>query len=149
MEESGQPISPQQTEEKVAARYRVILILWIAILISVGVMFALAVVIPGSGTANQTLSFALLGIGFITATVSLLLKQQMLKKAIETHQIEGLLSAYIVGFALSESAAIFGLMDHFLTASGYYSFGFIVAAIGMFLHFPKKEHLRAVSFEQL
>jgi hypothetical protein len=148
MKESGQLISPQQAEEKVAARYRVILILWIAILISVGVLFALAVVIPSSGTANQTLSFAFLGIGLMTVTISLLLKQQMLKKAIERQQIQALLNACIIGFALSESAAIFGLMDHFLTGSGYYRFAFIIAAIGMFLHFPKKEHLRAVSFKQ-
>ena len=148
MEESKQVISPQQAEEKVAARYRVILILWIAILTSVGVMFALAVVIPSSGAANQTLSFALLGIGLMTVTISLLLKQQMLKKAIETQQIQALLTAYIIGFALSESAAILGLMDHFLTDSGYYRFAFITAAIGMFLHFPKKEPLRAVSFKQ-
>jgi hypothetical protein len=55
------------------------------------------------------------------------------------------MSAYIVSFALCESAALFALMDHFTTGSGYYRFGFILAAIGMLLHFPKKEHLRAVS----
>ena len=117
-------------------------------LTSVGVLFALAILIPSSGTANQTLSFALLGIGLLTVIMSLLLKQQMLKKAIEQQQVPALMNAYIIGFALSESAAIFGLLDHFLTGSGYYRFAFIAAAIGMLLHFPKKEHLRAVSFKQ-
>ena len=148
MDEPGKLIGPQEAEAKVAARYRVILILWIAILTSVGVLFALAVVIPSSGTANQAMSLALLGTGFVTVTISLLLKQQMLKKAIEKQQIQVLLNAYIIGFALSESAALFGLMDHFVTASGYYRFAFIIAAMGMSLHFPKKEHLRAVSFKQ-
>jgi hypothetical protein len=37
MEESKQVISPQQAEERVAARYRVFLFLWIAILISMGI----------------------------------------------------------------------------------------------------------------
>ena len=148
MEEPEQVISPQQAEEKVAARYRVILILWIAILTSVGVMFALALLIPSSGSANQTMNLALLGIGFMTVTTSLVLKQQMVKKAIETQQVSALLNAYIIGFALSESAAIFGLIDHFATGSGYYRFAFIMAAIGMLLHFPKKDHLRAVSFKR-
>jgi hypothetical protein len=141
-------INPQEAEAKLAARYRVVLILWIAILISVGILFSLAVFTPSSGTANQMLSFALLGTGFTTVTVSLLLKQQMVRKAIEKQQVQALLSAYIIGFALCESAALFGLMDHFATGSGYYRFGFILAAIGMLLHFPKKEHLRAVSYKQ-
>src|SRR5439155_13872232 len=119
--------------------------LWIAILFSVGLLFALASFTPSSGTANQTLSFALLGIGFATVTGSFLFKQQMLKKAIEKQEIQALQSAYIISFALCESAALFALMDHFTTGSGYYRFGFILAVIGMLLHFPKKEHLRAVS----
>ena len=69
-------INPQEAEAKVAARYRVGLILWIAILISVGILFSLALFIPSSGTANQTLSFALLGAGFTTVTASLLLKSR-------------------------------------------------------------------------
>ena len=141
-------INPQEAEEKVDARYRVILILWIAILLSIGFLFSLAVFIPSSGTANQTLSLALLGTGFATVTVSILLKQQMIRKAIEKQQVQALSSAYIIGFALCESAALFGLMDHFVTGSGYYRFGFFLAAIGMLLHFPKKEHLRAVSYKQ-
>ena len=148
MEKSKQLISPQQAEAQIAARYRVFLFLWIAMLTSVGVLFALAILIPSSGTANQTLSFALLGIGLLTVIISLLLKQQMLRKAIERQQVAALMNAYVIGFALSESAAIFGLMDHFLTGSDYDRFAFIAAAIGMLWHFPKKEHLRAVSFKQ-
>lgn len=148
MEDSKQVISPQQVEERVAARYQVFLILWIAISISVGVLFALAVFLPGSGTANETLSFALLGMAFVTMVTSLVIKQQMVKKAIEQQQVAALLNAYVVGFALSESAAIFGLLDHFVSGSGYYRFSFVMAAIGLLLHFPKKDHLRAVSFKQ-
>jgi len=140
--------NPQEAEAKVNARYRVIFILWIAILISIGILFSLAVFIPSSGTPNQTLSFVLLGTGFATVAVSLVLKQQILRKAIEKQQVQALLNAYIIGFALCESAALFGLMDHFVTGSGYYRFGFMLAAIGMLLHFPKKEHLHAVSYKQ-
>jgi hypothetical protein len=149
MEESKQVISPQQAEERVAARYRVFLFLWIAILISMGILFALAVFLPSSGTANETFSFALLGTAFVTVVTSLFIKQQMLKKAIEQQQISALMNAYIIGFALSESAAIFGLLDHFVSGSGYYRFSFILAAIGLLLHFPKRDHVRAASFKQL
>ncbi len=140
--------NPQEVEAKVDARYRVFLILWIAILISIGILFALALFIPSSGKANQTFSIALLGIGFATVATSFVFKRQMLKRAIEKQQLQALMSAYIVSFALCESAALFALMDHFTTGSGYYRFGFILAASGMVLHFPKKERLRAVSYKQ-
>jgi Na+/H+-translocating membrane pyrophosphatase len=140
--------SPQEVEAKVDSRYRVFLILWTAILISVGILFTLAVFIPSSGKPNQTLSMALLGTGILAVATSFVYKQQMLKKAIEKQQLQALMSAYIVSFALCESAALFALMDHFTTGSGSYRFGFALAAIGMVLHFPKKEHLRAVSYKQ-
>lgn len=137
--------NPQEVEAKVDARYRVFLILWVAILVSIGILFALALFIPSSGKGDQTFSIILLGLGFATVSTSFVFKQQMLKKAIEKQQLQALMSAYIVSFALCESAALFALMDHFTTGSGYYRFGFILAAIGMVLHFPRKDHLRAVS----
>jgi hypothetical protein len=137
--------NPQEVEAKVDARYRVFLILWVAILISIGILFALALFIPSSGRGDQTFSIILLGLGFATVSTSFVFKQQMLKRAIDKQQLQALMSAYIISFALCESAALFALMDHFTTGSGYYRFGFILAAIGMVLHFPRKDHLRAVS----
>ncbi len=139
--------NPHEVEAKVDARYRVFLILWIAMLISIGIIFTLALFIPSSGQPNQTFSIALLGIGTASVTASFVYKQQMLKKAIEKQQLQTLMSAYIVSFALCESAALFALMDHLTTGSGYYRYGFTLAAIGMLFHFPKKEHLRAVSYK--
>jgi uncharacterized membrane protein len=86
MEDSKQVISPQQAEERVAARHRVFLMLWIAILTSMSILFALAVFLPSSGTANETFSFALLGTAFVTVVMSLIIKQQMVKKAIDQQQ---------------------------------------------------------------
>lgn len=141
-------INPQEAEAKVAARYQVMLILWIAMLTSLSVLLVVAIVTPSSGTPNQTLSFFFLGVGLVAVIVSLVLRLRLLKQAIEKQQLQSLMSAYIIGFALSEAAGIFGLMDHFTTGSGYYRFAFIVAATGMLLHFPKKDHVRAVSFKQ-
>jgi len=50
-----------------------------------------------------------------------------------------------VSLSLWESAVLCALMDHFTTGTGYYRFGFILAAIGMVLHFPKKDHLRTMA----
>ncbi len=141
-------INPQEAESKVAARYRVILILWIAMLVSLGVLLVLALVLPGSGRANQMLSFSLLGIGLVAVIVSVLVKQSLLRQSIEKQQLAPLLNAYVISFALCEAAGIFGLLDHFVTGSHYYCIAFAVAAVGMLLHFPKKDHVRAAMYQQ-
>ena len=143
-----QLISPQEEEAKVAARYRVFLVLWIAILISVVLFLVLALAVASTGVANPMLSYSLLGIGLIVVIVSVLLKNRLVKQAIEKHEIQSLQSAYIIGMALCESAALFGLLDHFVTGSNICWFTFLLAATGMLLHFPKKDHLRAVAYRQ-
>lgn len=148
MEEPKRLISPQEEDAQLSARYRTFLILWIAILTSIGIMWVVAVFTTNSATPNQTLSFALLIAALSAVTISILVKQRLLSQAIQRQQIEKLMSAYIVAFALSESAAIFGLMNHFATGFRYYWLTFVLAGLGMLAHFPKKDHLRAVSQQQ-
>ena len=140
-----QLISPQEAEAKVAARYRVFLILWIGIFMSVVLFLVLALVVASTGVANPTLSYSLLGIALIVVIVSVLLKQRLVNQAIEKRDVQSLQSAYIVGMALCEAAALFGLLDHFVTGSNICWFAFLFAVTGMLLHFPKKDHLRAVA----
>jgi len=52
-------------------------------------------------------------------------------------------SGYILSFVLCESAALCGLLDHFVAASSYAYFSFALGLLGMLLHFPKKDHVRA------
>lgn len=140
-----QLISPQEAEAKVAARYRVFLILWIGIFMSVVLFLVLALFVASTGVANPTLSYSLLGIALIVVIVSVLLKHHLVKQAIEKREIQTLQSAHIIGMALCESAALFGLLDHFVTGSNICWFAFLFAVTGMLLHFPKKDHLRAVA----
>ena len=138
-------ISPQQAEAKVAARHRVMVILWMAILASLFVLLILALAVPSSGTSNQTLTSTLLGLSLVAAIVSVGVKRHLLKQAIDKQELQPFMSAYVIAFALCESAALFGLLNHFATGSVYYRVQFSIAAIGMLLHFPKKDHVRAVS----
>ena len=136
--------NPQQIESTVEARHRIFLILWVAILGSMALLFTLSVAIANvNPAANPTLSFAFLGVAFTLVLVSFLIKQRAVKLAIEKRDVASLQSGYIVSFALCESAALFGLLDHFVTGSSYYYFSFALGALGMLLHFPKKDHIRA------
>ena len=138
-------ISPQEAEAKVAARYRVFLVLWLGIFVSVLLFLILALGVASTGVANPMFSYSLVGIGLIVVIVSVLLKHRLLKQAIAKRDIGSLQSAHIIGLALCESAALFGLLDHFVTGSNICWFAFLFAVTGMLLHFPKKDHLRAVA----
>ena len=117
-------------------------------LMSLGIFLSLAVFVPGSGSPNRTMSYAFFGISMVLVIASLLIKQRQLKQAIEKRQVALLQNAYILGFALCEAAALFGLLDHFVTGSNNYRYMFALAVFGMLVHFPKKDHVRSVSYKQ-
>ncbi len=137
--------NPQEVEARVAARYQVFLILWILMLVSLAFLLCLAVFVRGSGRPDRTMSYLSFGISIVLVIASLLIKHRQVKQALERRQVSLLQSAYILGFALCEAAALFGLMDHFVTGSNNYRYMFALAVFGMLLHFPKKDHVRAVS----
>ena len=140
-------ISPQEMEAKVDARYRVFLILWFALLMSVTLFLVLVLFAGSHGTPNPVLSYALLAVGVSIVLVSFVLKQQLVRKAIDKADIAALQSAHIISLALCESAALFGVFDRFVTASQTSWFLFAIAALGILLNFPSKDNVRAASFK--
>ncbi len=134
--------SPQQIEDRVEARYKVFLILWFALFVSVVLMLMLVLATGSTGVPNRMLSYMLLGVGSTTVLISFLLKQQLVQKAINNNNIAALQSAHIVVLALCESAALMGVLDRFTTASSTSWFLFAIAALGILLHFPKKNDIR-------
>ncbi len=136
--------NPQQIEARVEERHKVLLILWFALLISITAFFVMTLFVPGrSAEPNALFSYALAGAAFMAVVASVLFKQQFVKRATEKRDVPTLQSGYLIGFCLSESAALFGLLDHFVTGSKYYYFSFALSLLGMLLHFPKKDHVRA------
>jgi len=141
-------LSPQEMESRIAARYLVFVILWFSIFMSVMIFLGIVLMAGSKGTPNPMLSYVLLGIGSMIVVVSFLLKQQLTRRAIDKQDVAALQSALIISLALCESAALFGLLDRFVTASNTSWFLFAVAAVGVLLHFPKKDDLRAVSYKR-
>jgi F0F1-type ATP synthase membrane subunit c/vacuolar-type H+-ATPase subunit K len=137
---------PGQIEARVEARHRVILIVWFSLMMSISIFLVITTMIPSkTAEPNTTLSFALIGVAFTVVIASILIKQRFVQRAIEKRDAAMLQTGYIIGFALCESAALWGLVDHFVTGSSYYYLSFALALLGMLLHFPKKDHVRAAT----
>jgi hypothetical protein len=131
------------------ARYRVLLILWLAIFSSVIMLFVMTKIIgaPKAAEANMVLVSIFMALGLFTIALSFVLKRRLLSQAIERQRPDLVQTGLILGLALCEAAAIFGLIIFFVTGYAHYYLCFIVSLAAMLLHFPRREHLRAASFK--
>jgi len=142
------PIETDQPD--IDARYRTLLILWFAICMSVLMFLALTRLAPVAAVGNRNLTLALNSMGLLPVALSFLLKQRALAKSVATQRLDLVQSAYVLSFALCESSALLGLVDHFTTGSRYSYFAFVISGLGLLLHFPQKQNLvNASSYRQL
>ena len=79
---------------------------------------------------------------------SFLVKQRLLSRAVGEQRPELVTNAYVVGFALSEAAGVLGLASAFVAGGGFFYILFLVAAVGLLLHFPRRDDLAAAAFEE-
>ena len=122
-------------------RYRTIFVLWFAIAMSVMMFLVLAQFTPTKESGDLKMSLILNSLGIVPLGISFLLKQRFLEQAATKQKLDLVQIAYVLAFALSEMAALLGLMDHFLNGAHYYYLGFLLAGLGLLLHFPRKQHL--------
>ncbi len=144
-----QPQNQDKARVSIEARYRILLILWFAILNSVALVFVLTLFIqrPETAETNSVLALTLAGVGILTAIISFVVKNKLLEQAAEKQQPTLVQSAYIIAFALSEVAGLLGLLMYMTSAERYYYLMFIVSAVCMLAHFPRREHLVATVFK--
>ena len=124
--------------------------IWIAMLMSIGFYFAFTFFTqrPENVEANSTLFLVLVGIALSTVLISFPVKNKLINQAIEQQHVPLVQQAYIVAWALSEVAALLGLLDFFLTGNRYFYVLFLIAVLAQLLHFPKREHVIHASFKK-
>ena len=142
-----QPIGSDRPN--IEARYRTIITLWLAVIMSVLTFLAIIYFIPVEvPSPNRTLSLLLNILAIIPFGISLLVKQRILNKAIGEQRLDLVKAGYVAAFALCEAAALLSVVDHFINNSPYFYVGFIFAGLGLLLHFPQKKHLLNASNQQ-
>ncbi len=135
-------------QENIELRIRTIRILWLALFISVGLYYAVTFFVPRSeNEPNATLFLMLLAVSVTTALASFIIKNNFLTRAERQQQVQLVQQGYILTFALSELPALLGLVDYFATGNEYYYALFIISALGMLLHFPRREHVLNATYK--
>ena len=124
-------------------------IIWMALLISLGFYYAITVFVerPEDAAANPTLSLVLICVAVLAVLISFLIKGKLLSKAVDQQNIGMVQQAYIVTWAITEVPALLGLSDFFQTSDRYYHALFIISALGLLLHFPRREAVVNAAFK--
>ena len=134
-------------------RYQTMLTLWFALLMSV-VMYLvfLFVAAPPLSTESRTqtqsiLIVVLTMLGAIMVALSFLVKNRFLERSVDQQNVVLVQQGTIVACAMCEVSALLGLLERLVFGySGYYLM-FVLAAVGMLFHFPRRSHLEAASFK--
>ncbi|HYP01940.1 MAG TPA: hypothetical protein VER76_17245 [Pyrinomonadaceae bacterium] len=122
------------------ARRRGLLLIWGAQVFSLALLFGLTYVVrPEASTdGNHTLAWALGAVGFTSFISSFLVRRKLLAQAMEKRRLDLGTSAYVVAFALCEMTALLGFVAYIITGLSYALHSFIIAAVGLLLHFPAR-----------
>ena len=136
-------------EENIDARYRTMLILWLAQMMSVGMFLLLTQLVDTSGErpANSLLSFTYAGLGTFSAIVSFVVRSKLLQISVEKQDPLMVQKALVVGCALCEVPALLGVLSRFTLPGRDYFLLLLISALSMALHFPRKIHLLAASYK--
>lgn len=138
---------PQATIE---LRLRTMRMLWFGMFGSIVLYYVLTIFVGRSERAepNNTLSLILLVVGLSTVAISFVIKNMLLKRAVEQQQLQQVQVAYIAALAFAEVPALLGMLDFFVTGHPHYYVLFIIGVLGQILHFPRREHLANASFKK-
>ena len=144
-----EPMNQRPESSGLEARYRVLLILWLAMLSSAFTFFVLTMIIgmPEEIDANMMLVPFLMAVGIFSIILSFVLKRRFLSRAVERQSPELIQVGLVVALALCEVAALLGLVIFFVTGCHYYYLAFILSVMAMLLHMPRRDALRAATFQ--
>ncbi|HSE20819.1 MAG TPA: hypothetical protein VLB68_04150, partial [Pyrinomonadaceae bacterium] len=135
--------NPDNPHANTEQRVLTMRILWFAMLLSIAIYYVMTIFVKRSEDLAEkpSLSVGLLGAGVSTTLISFLIKSKLLTKAVEQRNVAMVQQAYIVTWAITEVAALLGLLDFFLTNDRYYYVLLIISALGQLFHFPRREHV--------
>ncbi|MFN2513701.1 MAG: hypothetical protein ABR568_20060 [Pyrinomonadaceae bacterium] len=140
----------QSTHPSVDARYRILLIIWFALLSAVGLYFMVAQLVQPSevdSAQNKMLTIILSGMGAFLVVASFAVKRRFLKQSVERQEIALVQTGFIVAVAMCEAGALFGLVDLMVTGNRYYFVVMMIGALGILFHFPRRDDLLSATYK--
>lgn len=134
-------------------RYQTLIVLWFALLMSVVMYFVFTLLVTPSinkdldNSRRALLIFGLTALGTFLVVMSFAVKNKLLKRSVERQDINLVQKALVIGCAICEVSALLGLVEFFIVGNREYYLLLVLAAGGIALHFPRRSHLEAASYQ--
>jgi O-antigen/teichoic acid export membrane protein len=140
--------SPKPTS--VESLYRTQFIIWLAILFTMSMFLFVTMIIevPADRSDDPTMVWILLAVGISTTILSFVLRRRFREQAIEKQNPALLQTGLIIALSLCELAGMFGMFVFFVNGTPFYYLFFIISALGILLHMPRLDHIRAATFKE-
>jgi magnesium-transporting ATPase (P-type) len=143
------PANQDDPQTNIELRIRTMRTLWFGLLVTIGIYYGFTLVAERREglEPNPSLSLSLMCVAILMVLVAFVIKTKWLSRALEQKSTGMVQQAYVVTWAITEIAAVLGLIDFFLTNDRYYFVLLIIAALGVLLHFPRREHVVNAAFK--
>jgi NADH:ubiquinone oxidoreductase subunit 2 (subunit N) len=139
-------------ENNLDKRYQTLIILWFALLTSIGVYFLFSMFVTpevhGPGNPSRSLLIVTLtALGTFLVVVSFAVKNKFLERSVEKQDIGLVQKGLVIACAMCEVSALLGLLEYFVIGNREYYLLFVMAALGTAFHFPRRSQLESASYK--
>jgi NADH:ubiquinone oxidoreductase subunit 2 (subunit N) len=140
-------------EHNLDKRYQTLVVLWFALLLSVGMYFLfLTFAAPriqnGPVNGSSFLIVVLTVLGVFLVIVSFAVKQKLLERSVEKQDVSLVQKALVIACAMCEVSALLGFVERLVIGNREYYWLFLFAAGGIALHFPRRGQLESASYKK-
>jgi NADH:ubiquinone oxidoreductase subunit 2 (subunit N) len=139
-------------ENNLDKRYQTLVILWFALLMSIGVYFLFSMFVTPEvhGPGNPSRAFlivVLTALGTFLVVASFAVKNKFLERSVEKQDIGLVQKGLVIACTMCEVSALLGLLEYFVIGNREYYLLFVVAALGTAFHFPRRSQLESASYK--
>jgi uncharacterized membrane protein len=134
-------------------RYRTLVVLWFGMLMSIATLFVFTLFIgppfsggPTSGP-NKILLFVFAAVGMFLVVLSFAVKGKLLARSVDQQDASLVQTALVISLAMCEVSALLGVVERLVVGNREYYLLFLLAVIGLVLHFPRREALVAATWK--
>ncbi len=130
-------------------RQRSLFTLWFALCLSIGLylMVTLFAMTPRQEPGSKLLSFVFAAVATLAVILSFPLKQKLLRRSVEKQDPAAVQTAFTLAWAMCEVSALLGIVEYSVVGTRDYLALFLLAAVGMILHFPTRKHLLNATYK--
>ncbi len=118
-------------------------------LMNMGILFLVAFIAAPevNGSASKLLTLVLAAVATFLVGISFAVKRKFFERSVDRQDMSLVQKGLVVAWAICEVGAMIGLLERFLIGNRDYFVLFLLAAIGIALHFPRRDDLRSANYK--